>query len=536
MKRFIIAFLISAAICVQAQAIPQSNALDALPKQNQTYPATQFEQVQTILRTQDNIIQKLRSDELDAIHFKQWLRANHAALQRDLALSEPLRKGLFPNTIYAKDAQGFLLNNYKQKHLLTAEERKHWYEIETQAYQINGTMAPRDFVLEELLGEQGFQTYDFVLKADHSVKMSPIERIQNPLTEVKWAHPNHTILAGLDSVVSAGNFSLLQENGKRVFFISNKSGHFLPSYQDLNAFKDFLIQVGIPEEEIFTISMASFYANTAYKYFYTDQVKIDLKVLDPAVVHQYYLRIWQNAQKERVLEQTLSQIEKEGPLSVPVEAIVALKKDRKTAHWLRSAFYLFDQAHQPPADFENYVILYGKLNDALINRSSEAVLSATVALRTSLNHQKVSEAAQYFKPTTTPLFFKNLADIHQKIDDSLQQPGISIQDMHMARIYFKQYLNLYQTLNNLYPYHSLTEVNIQRLEHVIGFLGEKHDDFIEAELRSKLQDNSLTIEFTDEEKEYMHDVLEKAHQPTCHHADIAFKHSLLKTYFQCVLS
>lgn len=465
----------------------------------------------SVFEAQDLIFRQVLDKRISTQAFNQWLIQKHAQLQYKLDDSEPLRRQLFPGTIVSRNTAGLLLNNFKQKRQLNEQERLLWFEKEWQLYQRNKKSAPLKFELN-YLKQPGLSSFDFVLFPDKkTVMISPISLIENPLKKMKGSHPNHTILAGQTPILSAGNMTVLNEGNKQLIFVSNKSGHFLPEYKDIDYFKDFLIKQGISSHKVFKISMASFYANTVYKYFYEKQLKISLDILKPEKVYEYYLNHWKTSFKQNVLASMLSITDNTAAPELTKTGIKRLKKDRKSAHYLRSAFYLFDRHHKPPAIFENYVIQYGKLNDGLIYKNSHEIKNASQKLREYLPH--LPQEVLQFSATSKQSFIQNFQQNYFMIQKTLSQNPILLHDMHMMRIYYKQYLNLYKTMKYLLPYQSLVEVNIQHLEYVITHLGDLHDKYVEKSMNGEINYKDYQVDFKPKEIKYFQKVLNRAHQP-----------------------
>lgn len=98
-------------------------------------------------------------------------------------------------------------------------------------------------------------SYNFILTPDQEVYVSP-----NTIGVKKNEHKvhftaNHALLSNNQPVVTAGELVIYKHRGKYLCFIANSTGHYKTETSSLVYMTDFLVQLGIPKEAIFEISV-----------------------------------------------------------------------------------------------------------------------------------------------------------------------------------------------------------------------------------------------------------------------------------------
>lgn len=147
-------------------------------------------------------------------------------------------------------------NLFSQSKLLTDKERTEFYEEEIRLHQ-NVKMLPKRFLNKEALKTLlSGQTYNYVVNLQNEVYISYDQRYRLKNDEKKYIlnSPNHTMLAGDAPILSAGVIKFYKVGRKELYFISCSSGHFHPSADSAIHIRNYLIELGIPEEAIITLS------------------------------------------------------------------------------------------------------------------------------------------------------------------------------------------------------------------------------------------------------------------------------------------
>jgi CHAD domain-containing protein len=476
-------------------------------------PATQTQQnaqAAAVLQTQESLIAAVRNPQLDPAKYRTWLKQTQAEHEKTLALSENLRLTLFPTPPVSRNSQGHFLNNYKLERDLSPAEREAAYAQERQVYLAKPLGTPQPFDLKAWNAGPAEQGYDFVLLPTGEVRLSPIEMRDSEIEKETGKWPNHTLLAEGGPVQTAGNLFLFQQDGKRVLFLANKSGHYLPDYASLQLIRQHLIQAGIPGEEIYLLSMGGYYANVAYKFFYAQQIDFQQPALSPNALHQQYLenwrKNWQSLNLKAVLTELIAHPEK--PLSAA--QFKALKTMRKQALYLGSVYFLMDQRHSPPAAFENYVNEFGLLMDAVAAQQPATIYSRALSLQAVLNAQNMDSTVQDFEPVSRADLQADLNRRAALIRQTLAPESISVHEMHLMRIEFKHLLFLYMTLSQSQPERLLPELIRFHLQAITDHLGDLHDLAVQADLNGQAAYAEAQLRLEPKLKKYLQQTLERS--------------------------
>lgn len=463
-----------------------------------------------VLQVQETLIAAVRNPQLTATDYRQWLKQTQTQHEKILARSEKLRLELFPSPPISLTPEGHFLNNYKSERPLSPPERAQAYARETAEYQARPLGQPQRLDLSLWHKGPSEQGYDFVLTPAGEIFLSPIELRDGEISHEAGKWPNHTILAKGGPVQTAGNLFLFQQEGKRVLFLANKSGHYLPDYSSLQSMRQKLIQAGIPAEEIYLLSMGGYYANVVYKFFYAQQIDFQQPALRPRALHQQYLenwrKNWQSLDLKTVLNGLIEAPEK--PLSP--EQFKALKHMRKQALYLGSVYFLMDQRHTPPEAFETYVNDFGLLMDAVSAQQPATIYSRALTLQRQLNEQPLETVLQDFRPVSRSELQTDLKRRSAFIYQLLQPETLSVHDMHLIRIEFKHLLFLYMTRSQQQPASLLPELIRFHLQAITDHLGDLHDLAVQADLNGEAAYAEAKITLEPRLKKYLLATLERS--------------------------
>ncbi|MGE3724739.1 MAG: hypothetical protein AB7I41_04260 [Candidatus Sericytochromatia bacterium] len=485
---------------IYAQSPPQARS-------NQT---DQNIRAAAVLHAQERLIAAVRNPQLSPDNYRVWLKQQQAEHEETLARSETLRLELFPSPPVSRNAQGHFLNNYKLERDLSPAEREREYHREREAYLAKPLGVPLPFALATWNTGPAEQAYDFVLLPTGEVRLSPIEMHDKEIEKETGKWPNHTLLAEGGPVQTAGNLFLFQQDGKRVLFLANKSGHYLPDYTSLQLLRQYLIQAGIPGEEIYLLSMGGYYANVVFKFFYARQLDFQQPALSPRALHQHYLenwrKNWQSLNLKAVLAALIAHPEK--PLSSG--QFKALKTMRKQALYLGSVYFLMDQRHSPPPHFENYVNEFGLLMDAVVAQQPATIYSRALSLQAVLNAHNLDSTVQDFVPVSRPDFQADLQRRASLIRQTLEPDSISVHAMHLMRIEFKHLLFLYMTLSEQQPERLLPELIRFHLQAITDHLGDLHDIAVQADLNGQAAYAEAQLRLEPALKKYLLQTLERS--------------------------
>lgn len=269
-----------------------------------------------------------------------------------------------------QESSGFL-NTYKMGHSLTEEERSRFFSMEESKYLMDCVEKP--FILDaySINQLQANTIYNYVLLPNGTI-VAALERPGEKEYHVRdeeileaFKYPNHTILAGTAQqvVMTAGALVLHQVDGKRLFFVSCKSGHFQPTYRSLSHMPGQLAELGVnpytvvcvPDVDIAQVLLDSYHAA---------KVPILLTKHDTERLFKMADKRWKETYWE--IDRNAISALAEGNFSVlNMELIQTVRKQRAEATYMRSAFRLFSANHIASENFNELVKRFGKLKDAI---------------------------------------------------------------------------------------------------------------------------------------------------------------------------
>jgi hypothetical protein len=166
------------------------------------------------------------------------------------------------------------------------------------------------------------------------------------------------------------------------------------------------------------------------------------------------------------------------------EIRVYLKAQRKNGTILRDAFDLFHASHNPPAVFEQFLDVFGSLNDAILSGVSKEISRSAYDLQNSFDFLEILQTLTYFEPSTKASFDCYILGLMKTLKDLSSHTQLSADKFHEMRWTLKKFLNLFTLLiqidsNSTYP-------AIQRhLDSLNTHMGLIHDEVVMADLLGK---------------------------------------------------
>lgn len=342
---------------------------------------------------------------------------------------------LFPQKIPLENGIGFL-NTFKTGKNLTEQERSEFFEQEFRQYSEESLYAPFELDETTLQRLESGTIYNFTLLPDGTIRAA-LEKpggrdylLDPDLDFGDFAYPNHTILAGSphQPVITAGSLILYQVEDKRLFFISNKSGHFVPSFKSLEFLNRRLQQYGVDRHTVITVPTLDLGEVLISLYHY---VQIPLVLLEEDIerlfniAHQKWMAALDKLDSSLLEEFASGNFER-----LTREAIGELNSIREEATYMRSAYHLFAHDHQAPSQFHKFVKHFGHLKDAIKHNIEEKVIKEASWLTDFLQRkghflgEKLSQTAQEHD------LYEFLIYSVQTLRDNLSQERLSIDDFH----------------------------------------------------------------------------------------------------------
>lgn len=363
-------------------------------------------------------------------------------------------RSMYPQVIELEGKQKVFLNTFKSGKQLTAEEREAFFKKEFSDYWKDRLFDP--FTLDEttLYEIEPETLYNFALLPDGTI-MAALERPGLKeyhvdgvgLRQQSFSYPNHTILAGSahQGVLTAGSFIVFQQDNKRLLFISNKSGHFQPTYRSLDRMRDCLAELGVNKSTVIALPDVDL-AHTAIKLYDKVQIPVSINSEDSEKLFARATERWREAYSEisRGVLQTLAN----GNLSALNRKVIdKLNRCRKEATYMRNAFHLFSPSHEAPKILHRFVKHYGKLKDAikhgvphLICQEASTVIDFMEAHEDSILHFKLDTF------TDDVSFYHFLEERITLIKALLAEPDLSVKNYHNIKKFSRELGTLFLLL------------------------------------------------------------------------------------------
>lgn len=341
-----------------------------------------------------------------------------------------------PVNFHGIEVLGFL-NTFKKGCCLTPEERELYFEQERSHYLRDKVVEP--FILDatsiqELEPER---IYNFALLPDGTI-YAALEKTGETAYHVcadetvseAFQYPNHTILAGSPHqvVVTAGSFILYQVDNKRLFFISCKSGHFVPNYYSLNYMRYELTNLGVDPYTVIETPDVDL-SRVVLKIYNRAQVPVALCQHDAEQLFSLARERWQSIY-QTIDRKLLTQLSQGNFNQLNGDLIQQLNKQREEATYMRSAYHLFSSSHEAPKNFHKLVKRFGKLKDAIKHQAMDRIpIEANKLLL--LMDQYESESALYpIEIADDASLYSFLSDMIADIKRLLTYEKLSVHDYH----------------------------------------------------------------------------------------------------------
>lgn len=417
------------------------------------YGSTASERLIQCSRAQDALLAFLHSAESE----EEYLRGMEILNQRAQSFrsfcryvtevvnfySPGVPRSMFPQTIvlnYADGDKKAFLNTFKTGRKLNADEREAFFDIEFADYWRDRVFDP--FILDKTsLQEIEAETlYNFALLPDGTITAA-LERpgikdyhlTRDNFRVETFAYPNHTILAGSphQELLTAGAFILFEQDGKRLFFISNKSGHFQPTYKSLDQMRRQLSQLGVDSHTIILVPDVDL-AHAAIKLYDKVQIPISIDKDEAEKLFNHACDRWEEAYHN--IDRNVLQKLSHGNLSVLNRKVIEqLNTCRDESTYMRSAYQLFTADHSVPPLFHHFVKHFGNLKDAIKHGVPQRMRSeAALVLKMLEQHEDIllTRNVNYADDNS---FYCFLNERKAELKFLLSQKDLLIEDYHTVK-------------------------------------------------------------------------------------------------------
>lgn len=402
---------------------------------------------------------------------------------------------------------GFL-NTFRTGRELTTQERAHYWLEEAERYHSEVVEWPFPLTSQSLSKLQAETVYNYALRADGSISIAlerPGQRTYYTQTnpseiDLPFTHPNHTILAGKPHQVllTAGSLLFYQVDDRRLYFISNRSGHFVPYFYSLHTMVDALADLGVNPHTIVSVPDLDI-ASIALKLYRGVQVPITLE-------KNRIERLFQHAHEHWI--KTLNSIDinllsalAEGNLThLTDETINQLNRQREEATYMRSAYHLFSKNHRSPKSFYAFVRHFGQLKDAIRYGVKNKIQSEAATVLQMLQKQSSMLRRKDIPLAEGVSTRKFLTDRIAIVKDLLACESLSADDFHTVKKWSRELGVLFKRLAedsfDLGKDYFLYSATAKEFLHVNEVMAKVHDDCVRCDMQGMANYDEIIVKFS----------------------------------------
>ena len=389
--------------------------------------------------------------------------------------------------------QEAFLNTFKLGRHLDAEERELYFKQENDEYLADGTVGTFDLDTAAIAELEPEVLYNFALLPDGTVKAAlerPGEKeyhVRDNVVMQAFTHPNHTILAGgpNQAVLAAGAFTMFQQDGKRLYFISSKSGHFQPSYESLKQMRRWFGEQGIDEATVVPVPDVDMAQHT-FDHYASVEVPVLVTHVEAERMFQQAIVRWRGAFSE--IDQGLIARLADGDLSgLSEQALNQIRTAREEANMMRSAYRLLTRDHTAPADFHAFVKRFGRLKDAIQHQAYDRVQAEAVRLLPlleSCSRELESADIEYADEESFTTYFLGIS---AKVQELLNEESLHMNEYHTIKKLARELSTLFHLLaedNRLEGRHHFLYSSVANaLFDVNKLMADVHGAYVGRELK-----------------------------------------------------
>ena len=420
------------------------------------------------------------------------------------ALAEGGASLIEPQVVYVDDEYGYgrltYLNTFKTGHHLSSDEREYYFSEEYDWYVRDAAIFPFELTPETLEGLTEDTLYIFVMFPDGEIRIS-LDRADEEYhvraarnENEQFIYPNHTILAGdpHQGVISAGALLFYEHEGKRLYFISNQSGHFRPTPWSLNSVHRRLRELQTQPDPIVQLSDTDF-GQLAVRNFPRIRVPVEMT---ESLAERLFMRIhdrWMTHHTSQDWEAILGTIAEVGASGLDQEVIDALAEYRAASVIHRSAFHLFDVAHSAPDQFHQYVKLLGKLKDAILHDELAHQRAYARQVLQLIHESDIEFLSTDFRPTCDDEFHKLLRRRCTSIKNLSSHDELSIRDFHRIKKELRDLGILFSALADERIDFHISRATAGRFAGLGAQLQVVHDDYVGKHMSGEINYEEATV-------------------------------------------
>jgi hypothetical protein len=396
---------------------------------------------------------------------------------------------------------GLYINSYKTNRTLSKEEREKFFSEEEKIYNAAKTVEVEVLNLENIDALEAEIIYNFVLLPSGDVFFSP-ENMNRKVYHLRddgtkeshklFTHPNHTILAGSphQEVLTAGAFILYKHEDSRLFFVSNKSGHFAPNYSSLHLFKEQFAEFGVNTNSIILLPDLDLTGKMLKK---SPSFPFPIMQNQEQFLKAYSLALnnWKEANENTNMKEILQLIAMDGV--VKKETYLKLKEYRKHGLTLMNAYRVFDESHKANKAFKKLLKRLGHFNDVMAHQKPEQIAAGAQKLFFFLEKEEFDLNKMQFTPSSPESFQEKIQESLLAIDESFQEDALSPETFHKLKKNIRCLGNLFKLQSKTYYAYRMSKAAMDLCNEMNDELGLEYDEYIAKVLEKKAGNIDLVI-------------------------------------------
>lgn len=155
---------------------------------------------------------------------------------------------------------------------------------------------------------------------------------------------------------------------------------------------------------------------------------------------------WESEFNKVNFKELLKEIKEEGKDALNKKIIKYLKDHRSSLNKLRITFFVFDQSHEAPIDFHQFVTDLGKLNDAIASGKNSKIIKYSDRALESLKKIKNLDLKNEFKALNNVEFDRYIIELQKESLLLVNKNSLNLDEFHDLRKNFKNFLSVYQSI------------------------------------------------------------------------------------------
>jgi hypothetical protein len=201
---------------------------------------------------------------------------------------------------------------------------------------------------------------------------------------------------------------------------------------------------------------------------------------------------WESEFNKVNFKELLKEIRDDGKDALNKKTIKYLKDHRSALNKLRITFFVFDQNHEAPIDFHQFVTDLGKLNDAIASGKNSKIIKYSERSLESLKKIKNLDLKNDFKALNDVEFDHYITELQKESLLLVNKNSLNLDEFHDLRKNFKNFLSVYQSIEMDSGFKAQTSELLDEL--VTGF-GDINDIYTDLKITKafEIQDREIVL-------------------------------------------